>query len=231
MIVRTFEVNFFKKCILTACAVVFASTAGAATIENSNLVVNGSFEDIGDGSFNGRGWNHFSDVPGWTGDPNVEIQSNSTLGSIDAEDGVRYAELDTNQDAAIFQNIALEAGTYDLSFWYSPRVDATMTSTNDMTFSVASLATSYIDTLISGAPNVLFPHGEWTNIVSTFTLTTAEIITLTFAATGGSFFAGCGNCGALIDSVSIAAVPLPAGLLLMLSAFGVFAFVRRRATV
>lgn len=215
---------------MAACAVAFASTAGAATITNDNFVTNGSFEDIGDGSFNSRGWNHFSDVPGWTGDPNVEIQSGITLGSIDAQSGEYYAELDTNQDASMFQNIALDAGTYDLSFWYSPRVDATNTSTNDMTFSVASLATSYIDTLISGAPNALFPHGDWTNIVATFTLTSAEIITLTFGATGGSLFQGCGNCGALIDNVSIAAVPLPAGLLLMLSAFGMFAFARRRAT-
>ena len=223
--------HLHRKCIFTACAVVFASTAGAATITNGNYVTNGSFEDIGEGSFNRAGWNHFSDVPGWTGEPNIEIQSNSTLGSIDAQSGVNYAELDTNQDAAMFQNIALDAGTYDLSFWYSPRVDASNTQTNDMTFSVASLATNYIDTLITGAPNALFPHGGWTNVVSTFTLNTAEMITLTFAATGGSFFGGCGNCGALIDNVSVAAVPLPAGLLLMLSAFGVFAFARRRATV
>lgn len=214
--------KYFKTLALAACTALLTTSAGAATI------LNGSFEDIGSGTLNGNGWNHFSGIPGWTGDPNIEIQSAQTLGSIDAQHGNYYAELDTNQDAGIYQDVALDAGSYSLSFWYSPRVNATPTTTNDMTYSIMGAADTYIDTLISGAPSNMFPHGLWTNVVAEFTIDTAETITLAFAATGGSQFAGCGNCGALIDNVSIAAVPLPAGLLLMLTAIGAFGFARRR---
>ena len=53
-------------------------------------------------------------------------------------------------------------------------------------------------------------------------------VELSFQASGETPTSGCGNCGALLDDVSIAAVPLPAGLLLMLSAVGAFGFARRR---
>ena len=90
-----------------ACAL---AAMGMATAANA-AVFNGSFEDIGGQTLNARGWNHFSSVPGWTGVPNVEIQSSSTLGSIDAHDGEYYAELDTNQDAGMFQDIFLTGGS------------------------------------------------------------------------------------------------------------------------
>ena len=214
-----------RTCAFAAGMAAVASSAGAVT------VVNGDFENLGQGVLNGNGWNIFADVPGWTGNPNVEIQSDRTLGSIDAQSGRNYAELDTNQDAGIFQDIALDAGTYQLSFWYSPRVNADITTTNDMVYSVSGGGTSYIETLITGAPNPMFAHGEWTNVVADFSIDADETVTLSFAATGGSRFRGCGNCGALIDNVSIAAVPLPAGALLMLSAIGAFGFARRRTTV
>ena len=132
---------------------------GAAQASTVNLVTNGSFEDNPLGSGN---WSHFSNVPGWTGDPNVEIQSNRTLGSIDAKDGSYYAELDTNQDAGMFQDIFLNAGSYDFSFFYSPRVNDTNTATNDMFYSFKDMATQTLTLLsgtISGAPNASYPHG------------------------------------------------------------------------
>ncbi|MCK0096474.1 VPLPA-CTERM sorting domain-containing protein [Yoonia sp. F2084L] len=214
--------KWFKISALAAAMAIATSGASAAT------VINGSFEDIGDGALNGSGWNIFSSVPGWTGSPNIEIQSDRTLGSIDAQDGNYYAELDTNQDAGIFQNIALDAGSYSLSFWYSPRVNADPTTTNDMSYSVAGAAETYIDNIITGAPNPAYPHGAWTNVVANFTIDSDQTIALSFAALGGSRFNGCGNCGALIDNVTIAAVPLPAGILLMLTAVGAFGFARRR---
>lgn len=213
-----------RKTAAVAILATFASGAGAAT------VFNGDFENIGQGVLNGSGWNIFDEVPGWTGMPNIEIQSAGTLASIDAQSGNNYVELDTNQDAGIFQNVALRAGSYQLSFWYSPRVDADMTTTNNMTYGVSGGDTTYIETLITGAPNPLFPHGEWTNVTAHFSIDASETVTLSFDASGGSRFNGCGNCGALIDNVSIAAVPLPAGALLMLTVIGAFGFARRTTT-
>lgn len=216
--------NTFKTLGLALCAAIFASTASAATITN------GSFEDIGTGTLNGSGWNHFGSVPGWDGDPNVEIQSNSTLGSVNTPFGNRYAELDTNQDAGISQEITLGAGTYELSFWYSPRVNAEHTTTNDMLYKIFNTTTSLLSETINGAPNLAFPHGTFTEVTALFT-TDGGTFTLAFQATGGSFFSGCGNCGALIDNVAISAVPLPAGLLLMLTGLGAFGVARRRTSV
>lgn len=215
--------NHTKMMLLAACAAVISSGASAATIQN------GSFEDIGTGTLNGSGWSHFSNIPGWTGDPNVEIQSNSTLGSVNTPFGNRYVELDTNQDAGISQLITLAAGRYQLTFWYSPRVNADPTSTNDMTFKISNGASTLLDGTINGAPNAAFPHGTFTEVTAEFT-TTGGMFDLAFQATGGSFASGCGNCGALIDNVSISAVPLPAGLMLMLTGLGALGVARRRKT-
>lgn len=211
---------------------VFAAAAFAAMIASgaaASTLLNGSFEDIGGGTLNSSGWNHFSGIPGWTGVPNIEIQSAITLGSIDAQHGQYYAELDTNQDAGIFQDVALSAGRYILSFWYSPRVDATPTSTNDMVYSVSNGA-SLLSGAINGAPNASYPHGAWTEVTGSFEVATDSIVRVAFAATGGSHHPGCGNCGALIDNVSISSVPLPAGGALLVAGLGAFGLMRRRSS-
>ena len=212
----------YATCAAVTAISLAATSAGAAT------VVNGSFEDIGSGSFNGSGWNHFSSVPGWTGTPNVEIQSAPTLSGINAYEGQNYAELDTNQDAGMFQDIAFAVGNYALSFFYSPRVDASPTTTNDMNYSLAGgTGPDLVSGSINGAPNTAYPWGAWTEVVNNFTVTTAGTYTLSFFADGGSFAAGCGNCGALIDDVTITTlpgaptpVPLPASALLLLAGVG-----------
>jgi len=222
--------NWLKTIVAASSVAIIGSTASAST------VINGSFEDIGNAVLTGTGggsWTFFNGVTGWTGDPNIEIQSNGTIGAVDAQEGSYYAELDTNQDARMFQDIALDAGTYLLSFFYSPRVNASPTTTNDMTYVVATDAgmptgVDLVNELITGAPNYAYAYGEWTQVKSYFTLASSQTIQLSFAATGGSHASGCGNCGALIDNVTLAAVPLPAGVLLMLSALGAFGFARRR---
>lgn len=209
---------WLKKLAMASCAAMIASSANAATI-----VQNGSFED-GPAVSN---WQIFGSIPGWEADPNIEIQTAGTLGSIDPQEGDRYAELDTNQNSRIYQNLMLDAGTYLLSFFYSPRVNDTSddANTNDMTYSVAGLSGS-----ILGAPALgEFEHGKWTEVTGYFTVADDNTkVELSFQASGETPTDGCGNCGALLDNVSIAAVPLPAGLLLMLSAVGAFGFARRR---
>ena len=155
--------NNFTKIAAAACLMLMGTSASAAT------VVNGSFEDIGTGSFNGSGWNHFSSIPGWTGNPNVEIQSDPTLSGINAQHGSNYAELDTNQDGGISQNIYFAAGDYELSFFYSPRVNASPTSTNDMNFSLGR-GSPLTSGSILGAPDINYPWGKWTEVKSRFSV-------------------------------------------------------------
>lgn len=211
------------KCLaIAALMACLGSIAGAATVQN------GSFEDIGDQKLNRRGWNHFSNVPGWTGSPNIEIQSNRTLRSIDAQDGRRYAELDTNQDAGIYQDVVLNAGKYRLSFWYSPRVRATSTTTNDMTYDVTGNGKSLLSGMVRGAPNDDYPHGVWTLVKGSFVVEDTDTVRLFFAATGGSRYRGCGNCGALIDNVQLSSVPLPAGGMLLIGGIAAIGLMHRR---
>ncbi|SHH17487.1 VPLPA-CTERM protein sorting domain-containing protein [Cognatiyoonia sediminum] len=227
--------------IAASCLAFAGATANAAT------VTNGSFEDF-DGDLNGGGWNFFDtiDVAGWSGTPNIEIQTYKGVGSpangtigldpIDNTVGSHYAELDTNTNSVLSQTINFaEAGRYVLSFLYSPRVDNPDTDTNDMSFKIEGQGDTVLEETILGAPNGDYPHGEWTRADSFFTIESLGDYVLSFAALGGSLFNGCGNCGALIDDVSIAAVigenpqpvPLPASSLLLLAGLGGLGAMRR----
>ena len=231
-----------KTLVAASCLAFAGMSANAAT------VLNGSFENF-DGEL-GRGngsWDFFSgvDVEAWDGNPNIEIQTyagvttpaNGTIGLApkEGEDvGLRYAELDTNTNSILSQTIDFgAAGRYLLSFLYSPRVDNPDTDTNDMSFSITGEGGIVLEETILGAPNEAFPHGEWTRVEAAFSVETVGEYILSFAALGGSLFQGCGNCGALIDDVSISAfddiepVPLPASAVLLLAGLGGLGAMRR----
>ena len=86
-----------------------------------------------------------------------------------------------------------------------------------------------LDGVVEEAPNPDYPFGEWTQITTNFTVDADQDVFLWFSAWGGSYFDGCGNCGALLDNVSISAVPLPAGGALLITALGAFGVMRRRS--
>jgi len=198
---------------LTAGHAVNASTVGG------NYVVNGDFEDTTGLSFNSRGWNQFASIPGWDTYRNrgIEVQSDATLGYIDAESGDYYVELDTNRNNTIFQDIYLEAGEYRLTFQYSPRTTSTID--NDMKYFVGSALSGNI----VGAPSEDYPRGEWTEVTERFTVAVGDTYRLRFKATGTS-----NSLGALVDTVSIAAVPLPASALMLLAGVGAIGAMKRR---
>lgn len=210
--------------IMSAAATVVALALPAS----ATVITNGSFEDLGGQEIIGN-WEIFPGVPGWDGDPNVEIQTNPTIGAVDAHTGSNYVELDTNQDSAITQLINLTRGAWELTFWYSPRVNDLHTTTNDLVWSLTDTAddSEIFSEMVTGAPNDTYEWGEWTEITTTFAVLEAGSFDLTFGADGGSKYKGCGNCGALIDTVSIAPVPLPAGGLLLLAGLGAAFGVRR----
>jgi hypothetical protein len=223
-----------KTAIGLAAALAFGASSASAV-----SLINGSFEDgTGVGTFGTafddlgttRSWDIYSDgeVTGWTNDTNgIEIQTDDTLGFIDAYDGENYVELDTTQNSYMEQSVFLDVGQYVLTFAFAPRV-------SDVCGSLPCISTNAINYGISGAMGELFslladgpstdvPFGTWTLFTYTFTVETADEYSLFFDATGTS-----NSLGGLIDGVSLAAVPVPAGGLLLLGALGGLAALRRR---
>ncbi len=219
-----------RKLISAALFAVLGATAAHAS--PVNLITNGSFENY-TGTLNGSGWAHLgaAAIDGWTGDPNVEIQTQPTLG-ITPQDGLAYVELDTSRNASLSQTVTLDAGRYEFSFYYRPRVNNPGGDNNDMRYT--ALGTGVMaGGLIQGAPNPDFPINEWVQVALDFAVGADNTdVTFSFFALGASGRGDgerCGNCGALVDNVRLAPVPLPAGILLLLSAVGGFAALRRRA--
>lgn len=202
-----------------ACTAMFAAPVAAAT------VVNGSFENTPKAVGN---WTVFAaGINGWdvASGSGIEIQTNATLGQIDAQDGAHYVELDSHPNAQssatntrIQQTIAFDMGRYMLSFYFSPRV-RNNAATNVIDFGVTSgLAAS-----ITG-PSADVPYGQWTKIETIFTVGTAGDYDLYFAASGTQ-----DTLGGLIDNVSISPVPLPASALLLLAGVGALTIARRKS--
>jgi hypothetical protein len=208
------------KTMLGACALSLATLAGSA---QAATVVNGSFERhprVGN-------WAVFDTIPGWrTVDGNgIEIQTNRTLGQIDAQHGRSYVELDShpndgNSNSTMRQSIAFDVGRYLLSFYYSPRThDA---GSNGIAYSIGTDLMNLLSGSITG-PGRDTAVGQWTRVTGLFDVTKAGTYNLDFAATGRAE-----TYGGLIDNVAISPVPVPAGGVLLLTALGGLALARRR---
>ncbi|ODT80474.1 MAG: hypothetical protein ABS76_16195 [Pelagibacterium sp. SCN 64-44] len=182
---------------------VTADTFGA------ELIVNGSFELVRDGTGEAAGdvpggWQMYSQIPGWFSADGIpfEIQRDGA-GGLGAQDGRNLVELDSDSqgngsgdantgastNATIWQDITTEIGqTYSLTFHYAPRPGS---SGNGM---IVSVGGNPVYTLDSD------PASGWTSK------------TVTFTATGTSTrvaFAGTGDAdefGILLDNVSVRAV-------------------------
>lgn len=218
----------------TAIGVVAALAFGASAA-SAVTVVNGSFEDdagvaqdgqlfstLDSGSGNDS-WSVFDNLPGWTtvSGAGIEIQTTNTLGTIDPQDLQHYVELDSNNNSSMQQLINFTGtGSYLLSFWYSPR-DGDADS-NIIDYSIGSLTGT-----VTGPSGVapVTAVGLWTLIEATFTITQAGDYALVFTANGTN-----NSLGGFIDNVSIAAIPVPAGGLLLLGALAGLAGLRRRKT-
>lgn len=229
------------KPIALAAALFAAAPLSAATVVNGSFEldpgINGNFGDAFadlDSGTGGRSWDVWSQLPGWTvsSGPGIEVQTDATIGQIDPIDGAHYVELDShgssrnrNTNTAIYQDIALTAGSYQLSFYYSPRDNSQ--NTNGIFYSIIGSET-YVDALVDG-PSGDTPRGEWTEILANFTLLSDETVRLSFAATGAS--GRSGHQGGLLDDVAIAPVPLPAAAWMLLAGIiGLGATQARRKT-
>lgn len=200
---------------LLASLVIAASVQAAPT----NLVVNGSFED---NTVNNGKHVNLSSINGWAvvGGPGTgfEVRHNN-VGA--AHDGNNFIELDTNGNTTIQQLFSsLTAGqSYDLSFWYSPRIDQPSTTNGiSVLWNGQSLAGTI--TADGGKKNL------WTEYHFTVAAQSGAN-TLAFAALGNSDTLG-GNLDGVSLIAQTAPVPEPASVGLMALGLGVLACVRRR---
>ncbi|HEY0893536.1 MAG TPA: hypothetical protein VGE32_10815 [Cellvibrio sp.] len=173
----------FLKSFYTLClgAMLSALCVGA----NANLIVNGGFEDNNVAAGN---WAYFSSasVNGWDGD-NIEIWD--SFGGVVAPEGTQHAELNAHpfdgSVFSIFQNFATVVGqTYDVSFFYSARVN----SNEQFSFSAGSLAALLNDHVV----------GSWKQYTGSF-VASSTISTITFT----SYDAG--TYGNFLDNVVVTA--------------------------
>jgi hypothetical protein len=85
----------------------------------SNLIANGSFENAP--GVNPNSWAYVNTLPGWSrlGTAPFEVQGRILT---PARDGIFKAELDSNANVQMYQDVATVPGrTYRLSFWAGPR--------------------------------------------------------------------------------------------------------------
>lgn len=193
------------------CAAVAASAFAAHA---SNLVVNGSFEQVSAGNTQPAGsWSIYNNITGWSGTPNIEVRDHVAG---DAQDGSNYVELDTNSNSGMSQVITGN-GWYNLSFWFSPR-ERVAAGSNGIGFNFGQLSGQVL-TSVAGAPsgNVWQQYSGLVNLNGP--------TALTFFATGQS-----DSVGGSLDNVSVtAAVPEPESYAMMLAGLGLMgAIVRRR---
>ncbi|MCM8854150.1 MAG: carbohydrate binding domain-containing protein [Candidatus Thiodiazotropha sp.] len=186
---------------------------------SANLMLNGSFEDNIVGN-----WDVFSGIDGWdtSSGSGIEIQTNSTLGFIDAQDGNNYVELDSHNNSTMFQKIdGLIAGlTYDISFWYSAR---TNNGDNDnginMLWGQDALSLDEIVSIDDATRT-----GSWMQNIFSLTATDATMY-LAFEADGLN-----NSYGGLIDNIElVASVPEPSVIALLGAGLFGLGFARRRA--
>ena len=196
-----------------------ALTLGSIGFASAATVENGSFED-GQSVLTNGNWG-IGSLPGWTNTSGgIEVQTQPTLG-LTPYDGSRYIELDGNSNYTISQSVALTVGNYLLSFAYSPRVEGG-SATNGIGFAIASLSGSITGPDVMNGTSV----GAWTYLSYAFSVAEEGSYLLSFSGVGTDE-----SFGGLLDDVSISAVPLPAGGLLLLGALGGLAAMRRRKSI
>ncbi|MFM9836155.1 MAG: PEP-CTERM sorting domain-containing protein [Methylophilaceae bacterium] len=196
-------------------SIILAALASAcfALTSQAAIVVNGGFEDTEQAAGT---WTIYNAITGWTGLPNVEVRNN-VVGT--AHSGSNFVELDTDFNSAISQDLVTVAGqSYDLSFYYSPRLGVNSESNPiDVFLNDVLLGTANGD----GTGNT---DNVWQ--LFTFNFIGAEGTTTTnlrFSASGIS-----DSLGGSLDDVSVTAVPESETYAMMLAGIGVMGAVARR---
>lgn len=183
-----------------------------------NLLVNGSFEDVGMApgiqTQAANTWSIYQQLPGWTGGAGgIEVRNN-VAGT--AQDGFNFVELDTTRNSLALQSVATTAGTwYDLSFWYAarPNTGNRASDTNMITVFWNGVA---LETLNAVSTNL---H-QWQQYSYRVLGTGSDELQFSASGTSDSY-------GGSLDNVSLS-VPEPGSLVLALGALAAAAGLRRR---
>jgi hypothetical protein len=192
---------------ISALAVLAAGLLGASSASAGQLF-SSTFESA---PFGYGSWGNVSGIDGWTGGPNqIEVQ-NHAAGSPAAGGGDKFVELDTFANSSMSRTIG--AGTFDLSFLYSPRPGVAAASNVIEVFLNQTLLGAYTG------------DGQGDTVWTTENLhfTTGGGL-LTFAAAGVS-----DSLGGYVDNITLSTgVPEPAIWGLMLVGFGLTGLTLRR---
>jgi len=213
-----------KKIIAMAALAAVSAGASAAT----NLIVDGSFEQlsqVGPNSWaliNQATLTADEGVGAWT------VGSAAGGGSVaglevrygvagDAQSGVRYIELDGNENDKISQTFNTVVGqTYSISFWFSDRTGVAGSSEG-----WALKAGTYTAGIPGGGFNTSGGN-QWQHFTGTFVATSGST-TLSMWGTGTS-----DSYGTSIDDISVSAVPEPATLGLFAAGLAIVGLSARR---
>lgn len=172
----------------------------------SNLIQNGSFEEPE--ITTASGYQILERIPGWIGGRGrgIELQADG-IGRWTASgiaDGEQFAELDTDENSLMYQDVSTQAGsTYLLSFAFAPRqLDNRPPDSNDVV-----VLWEGREVALLGGPSVrsAFRQEQWSTHSYALTADSETGFSrLLFQALGPA-----DGKGGLIDRVSIVPMPVP----------------------
>lgn len=193
-----------KSLVVGAAALFSASAANAVVVLSSN------FDAVTTPVLTEDGYDILPDADGWTGGQlGIEVQD-SRYGT--AFSPLNLVELDTTGNSSMFVNLG--AGSYTLSYYYSPRPDV-LADSNGIEVLIGSTVIDSV-ALDGGSETV------W------------QLRTVNFTTTGGALtFAAAGisdGFGGYVDSITLesGAIPEPATWGMMLTGFALVGFAARR---
>jgi hypothetical protein len=229
---------------IQACVVLGCLAGGAPSAQATNLILNGSFEDVstaGAVRLNGVGtvadtsdgiddgnWAVFTQLPGlWTtaSGPGIEVRNN--VAGV-AQDGDNFVELDSHgadpSNSFMTQTFTSPGTMLKLSFWYAARPGAP--GNDPASNGIEVLWNGVVLTappLVPGNPALGTTDTEWVEYSAPLTGVVGNN-TLGFRAVGIDE-----TYGGSLDNVSVTVVPEPEAYGLALAGMGVVALsVRRR---